>query len=131
MPRYMYECTNCELQFDKFFPTSDKRTETTTCPRCKGRSYFHFGATIKRGQKSTGNHWKATGGFNGKNSEVGSLSRAVFSDQIEEQKAEDKRLGVDHLVEYNLDRKGFARPCFRSKLARDKWDKAHGFYDRS
>jgi putative FmdB family regulatory protein len=128
MPQYIYECDNCMMRFPEIHSMNDK-PDIATCPKCKSRAEFHMGATMNT-QRHTGNHWKNTGGFDG-NGEEGSLSRAVMPDQVPEQMAEDKRLGVDHLVTYKEDRKGFARPCFRSKIARDKYDKAHGFYDRS
>jgi hypothetical protein len=117
------------LRFPEIHPMASKPDETI-CPKCKARAEFHMGATMAT-TKHTGNHWKLTGGLDSNSGEMGSLSRAVLPDQVDEQKAEDKRLGVDHLVDYKVDRKGMARPVFRGKSARDKWDKAHGFFDRS
>ena len=129
MPQYLYECNKCELIFPEIHTMQDK-PDATICPKCKGKAEHNVGATMAT-TMHTGNHWRNTGGWDGNDGEMGSLSRAVHADQVAEQTAEDKRVGVDHLVTYKLDRKGMARPVFMGKGARDKYDKAHKFFDRS
>jgi len=102
------------------------RPRHKSCPRC--------GATLRRDYPaeqgavdSGGDAWKINGGFTNERHETGSLSRAIHTDQVAEQKALDKQKGVNLGVEWKPDGRGFVRPHFGSKRARDKWDRAHGF----
>ena len=130
MPNYIYECNSCGIRREKFFRSSDDRTETVKCLKCGRRAEWHFGATIATTVHS-GNHWKTNGGFENNRGEMGSLSRAVHADQVTEQLAADVKNGVDHLVNWVPDNRGLVRPKFGSSRARNKWDKANKFFDRS
>jgi len=115
-----YVCEEC----GRAQKLQDKKAVWTSWLRCKCGAQ----AVEARGtRQSSGGLWTTTGGFGG--SGEGSLSRAVHKSQLKEQLAEDRKLGVENVVEYKVDEKGMARPCFKSMYGRRKWDRAHHFYD--
>jgi hypothetical protein len=106
-----------------------RRPKRMACAECGAECIRDYHA--EQSGMDNGDTWTLTGGFVNSRHEKGSLSRAIHNDQVPEQMALDKQRGVNLGVEWIPDGRGMARPHFKSKRARDSWDRAHGFVSES